>query len=200
MEEPNSEIRFETLFRQAISGDDQDRAILLELFRNYLRQIAAGSMTPDVGGKLSVSDLVQSAIIEANRDFKTCQATNQAEFKAWIRKILMNDMLNRYRDLRRQKRDIRREQLMGSKLEIVDEVTGGPVNEVIRQEDEKRLMSALAQLPPDRRELIELRNRDGLSFAEIAERQQKSPDAVRMNWNRAIESLSKIIGYRSSDD
>lgn len=198
MEERN-ESQFENLFRQARTGNEQDRAKLLESFRDYLRNIAARTLTPEVGGKLSVSDLVQSAIIEAHRDFETCEATNHIEFKAWIRKILVNDMLNRFRDLRRQKRDIRREQMIGSKLEIEDDLAG-PVNELIQQEDEYRLMNALAQLTSERRKVIELRYRDGLSFVEIAESLEKTPDAVRMIWNRAIDSLSKIIASQRNAD
>ena len=193
MEDGQCEDHFQTMIGKARDGDKTDRAQLLETFRNFLRSAVSRSIGIKPNGKLSVSDLVQSAIIEANQKFDSCRATNRDEFKAWLRKILINDLLNRFRDLRRQKRDVRREMRLDSKLELADD-HDSPINELIQQEDKTRLMEALSKLTPERRQVIELRYRDGLSFVEIAERIGKSPDAVRMTWNRAIESLSKIIG------
>ena len=68
-----------------------------------------------------------------------------------------------------------------------------PDEVAIRKEDESRLLAAMKKLSPQQRELIELRHRDRVSFVEIGERLNKSPDAVRMLWNRAVQALSKII-------
>jgi RNA polymerase sigma-70 factor (ECF subfamily) len=49
----------------------------------------------------------------------------------------------------------------------------------------------LAQLRPQYREVIIMRNLQGLSFEEIAERMERNPGAVRMLWLRAIDRLKQ---------
>jgi RNA polymerase sigma-70 factor (ECF subfamily) len=50
----------------------------------------------------------------------------------------------------------------------------------------------LAQLRPDYRDVIVLRNLQGLSFEEVAERMQRKPGAVRMLWLRAIDKFRQL--------
>ena len=52
-----------------------------------------------------------------------------------------------------------------------------------------QLADVLAALPDDYREVIILRNLEGLSHAEIAQRLNRSPGAVRMLWVRALAAL-----------
>jgi RNA polymerase sigma-70 factor (ECF subfamily) len=47
----------------------------------------------------------------------------------------------------------------------------------------------LAELPPSYREVILLRNLEGLSFDEVAQRMGKTSPAVRQLWTRAIRRL-----------
>ena len=46
-------------------------------------------------------------------------------------------------------------------------------------------------------EVIVLRNLQGLSFDEIADRMERKPGAVRMLWLRAIEKFKQV--YQSND-
>lgn len=189
----SSDNQFENLIREARDGKPEDKAALLESFRDYLRRIAVNALSDATNGKLSASDVVQSAIIEAHRDFEFCKAEKRDEFKSWLRQIILNDILNRFRDLKRAKRDVRREKPIGSKFDL-EAIDADPLSEAVRKEDEERLADALQKLSSERRSVVELKHRDGLSFVEIAHKLDKSPDAIRMIWNRAIESLSKIIG------
>ena len=179
------------LFKVRASGSDEQQAELLESFRDYLRTIARQRLQQDVQGVLSVSDLVQSALIDAQRDFSKCRAENRAEFKAWLRQILLNDIVSRYRHLKRQKRDVRRERPMQGDPVLPSDQT--PSQQVMQDEDERRLLSALDQLDEERRQVVEWRHRDNLTFVEIGRRLERSPDAVRMIWNRAIEQLAKAL-------
>jgi len=73
---------------RAKGGSDDERAALLEIFRQYLRNIASDAIGPQPKAQLSESDLVQSAIIDAYKNFHMCRASNRAEFKAWLRQTL----------------------------------------------------------------------------------------------------------------
>ena len=62
----------------------------------------------------------------------------------------------------------------------------------------------LAKLRPQYRDVIVLRNLQGLSFEEVADRMDRKPGTVRMLWLRAIEKLKQVyepdrLGSNSSD-
>ena len=54
------------------------------------------------------------------------------------------------------------------------------------------LADQLSHLPPHYRDVIVLRNLQGLSFEEVADRMERKPGAVRMLWLRAIEKFKQV--------
>jgi RNA polymerase sigma-70 factor (ECF subfamily) len=52
----------------------------------------------------------------------------------------------------------------------------------------------LGQLPDDHREVIILRHLEGLTFAEVAARLDKSTDSVKKLWARALARLRRLLG------
>ena len=61
------------------------------------------------------------------------------------------------------------------------------------QEEAGAVADAIAATPDDYRRVIELRNRDNRTFQEIGRAMDRSPDAARMLWFRAIESLRREL-------
>jgi RNA polymerase sigma-70 factor (ECF subfamily) len=55
------------------------------------------------------------------------------------------------------------------------------------------LAEVLAHLPQDYRNVIILRNLEGLAHEQIADRMGRSVGAVRMLWVRALERLRKEL-------
>ena len=55
------------------------------------------------------------------------------------------------------------------------------------------LADQLARLPKSQREVIILRNLEGLSFEEVAQRLKRSPGAVRVLWLRALDRLRQLL-------
>ena len=51
------------------------------------------------------------------------------------------------------------------------------------------MRAALQGLSDEHRQVLRLRNWDGLSFAEIGGRLNRSEDAARKLWSRAVEKL-----------
>ena len=186
-------LSFAKKLNDARNGSSEQQADLLDSFRDYLRQLAAKTISSDnANGQLSASDLVQSAIIDACKGFARCRAANEEEFKSWLRQIMMNDILDRYRFLRCQKRDVGLEQTLESNRLLAPE-DKSPVAEAQRKEDELRLLSAISTLREDYQTIIRMRHQDKLSFAEISKSMERTPNAVRMLWNRAVEALSKKL-------
>ena len=56
------------------------------------------------------------------------------------------------------------------------------------------LAEALSRLPEDYREVIVLRNLEGLSHEEVAARMGRGIGAVRMLWLRALSRLRRELG------
>jgi RNA polymerase sigma-70 factor (ECF subfamily) len=64
-----------------------------------------------------------------------------------------------------------------------------PSSHAQRHEQVILLADQLAELPESYREVLILRNVEGLSFKEVAEHMNRSHGAVRMLWFRAIQKL-----------
>jgi RNA polymerase sigma factor (sigma-70 family) len=69
--------------------------------------------------------------------------------------------------------------------------------EVIRADDCRRMLVALASLPGRRREVLVLRYYLGLSEAEIAATLEISPGAVKSSASRGLAALAKKLGEQS---
>jgi RNA polymerase sigma-70 factor (ECF subfamily) len=59
------------------------------------------------------------------------------------------------------------------------------------------LADALDALPVDYREVIILHHVEGLSFAEVARRMDRSQDGVKKLWVRGLARLRKTMGDTS---
>src|SRR5205807_1438647 len=68
-----------------------------------------------------------------------------------------------------------------------------PSRQAVRREQEVILAEVLARLPEDYREVIILRNLEGLTHEEVARRMQRNSGAVRMLWVRALARLREEL-------
>jgi RNA polymerase sigma-70 factor (ECF subfamily) len=68
-----------------------------------------------------------------------------------------------------------------------------PSGEAMEHEQDQALQAALGRLPEDYRRVIALRHQEDLSFEEIGRLLQRSPDAARKLWARAIERLQEEL-------
>jgi RNA polymerase sigma-70 factor (ECF subfamily) len=64
-----------------------------------------------------------------------------------------------------------------------------PSAQAERRELAALVADQLARLPPHYRDVIVLRNLEGLAFEEVAQRMGRSPGAVRILWLRALNQL-----------
>ena len=154
---------------------------------------------------LDASDLAQETLLEAQRDFGHFAGQTERELVAWLRSILVRNLVDQVRRQRAQKRGCARHQslealLERSSLSVHQALATGissPSSQATRREHAVLLADALAGLPNDYREVVVLRHLDGLKFEEIAERMDRSVGAVRMLWTRALEKLHRILEQES---
>jgi RNA polymerase sigma-70 factor (ECF subfamily) len=174
---------------------------VLETFRAYLHLVADREMDPDLKAKGGASDLVQETFLEAQRDFAQFHGTSVEELRAWLRRLLLNNVANFTRQYRqRAKRLVEREvplEAGGSSHErgagLAADISS-PSGQAVAREQAEALAQAMDRLPPDYRQVLALRHEQQLTFEEIGQQMQRTANAARMLWLRAVERLQKEMG------
>ncbi len=197
------------LLARAKHNDQADLDRLFASCRNYLTIVARAQVESWLQAKVDASDLIQQTLLEAYRDFAHFRGTTEAEWLAWLRRILSHNAANFVRQYRgTEKRQARREIALagpgdssaaGRLLEPADRGES-PSAELLRKERELLMADALAQLSPDHREVIMLRNLQRLPFQEVAERMGRTRPATQMLWMRAIQKLQEVLGAMGGED
>lgn len=187
----------------ARAGDENAVGSLLEHYRNYLRVLARVEIGRRLQAKLDASDLVQETFTEAHRNFSHFRGQQEPQFLAWLRQILAAKAANLVRHyLGTQGRDVRLEQELDVGLDHTSRVLGqqlaasitSPSQEAAQREQAVLLANALGRLSDDYREVILLRNLEGLTFPEVARRMERSQDSVEKLWLRALARLRHVFG------
>jgi RNA polymerase sigma-70 factor (ECF subfamily) len=185
----------------ARAGSREALGQVLETFRGYLLLVADRELDPDLRAKGGASDLVQDTFLEAQRDFGQFHGGSVDELRAWLRRLLLNNVANFTRQYReRAKRDVGREiplEAGGSSHERgagLAANTLSPSGEALAQEQAETLARAMQRLPPDYRRVLALRHEDHLTFEQIGQQMARTANAARMLWLRAVERLQKEMG------
>ncbi len=173
---------------------------LLLYYRPWLHLLARLEIDGRFQGKFDASDIVQQTLLEACRDLPKFRGGTEAELLAWLRQVLAHVLGHEFRRYAgTQQRDIGREVSLEQSLAQSSQRLGdmlaasgsSPSQQAIRHEQGVALANVLARLPADHREVIVLRNLEGLSHEEVAQRMDRSVGAVRMLWVRALAGLRK---------
>ena len=192
------------LLAQARKGDADCLGALLELYRNYLHLLARTQIDLHLQGRASPSDVVQEAFTQACANFGQFRGGSEQELLAWLRRILVNTLAGVVeKQVKARKRDVRREvsvQKMVRDLEDSSAAFDGalvsphssPSAQAERRELAALVANQLAQLPANYREVIVLRNLEGLPFEEVARRMGRTAGAVRILWLRALDRLRQM--------
>lgn len=183
---------------RARHGSPEALGHVLEFCRRYLLQIANSELDSHLQAKLGASDVVQETFLEAQRIFDRFQGDSPDELRAWLRAILLNKMADQDRHYRgTAKRNLGKEVVLGtSDMGPVEPLvpTPTPSNVLMQQERAVALTAALERLPAHYRQVIVWRQIEDLSFEEMASRLDRSVDAVRKLWWRAIQQLQVELG------
>jgi RNA polymerase sigma-70 factor (ECF subfamily) len=195
----------ETLLRLARNGDGPALGTLLELYRAYLLLLARLQVGRRIQGKVDPADLVQETFLAAHRAFGRFAGRSEAELVGWLRQILAATFVNVLRRyLGTQARDVRLERDLAAELDCSSRVLDGallargssPSQRAAAREQAVLLADALERLPDDYREVIILRHLEGLPFAEVARRMDRSTDGVKKLWPRALAGLRLLMGEK----
>lgn len=183
--------------RAARDGSRDAMGKLLEACRAYLLLVANRELDEDLRSKGGASDLVQETFLHGHQNFARFKGDTEAELLAWLRCILLNNLANFNRRYRQTaKRRLGSEVPLdsagrGDKGEtVLASFTPPPSWNAVVREEAEALEQAMNRLPADYARIIRLVHRENLSFAEAAQAMNRSTDAVRRLWGRAVELLA----------
>lgn len=197
MSQVSDSMTIEGLLTAAREGDAAQKEMLFQTCRSYLNLLARAQVHGWMQAKVDASDLVQLTLLEAHRDFDRFAGRSEAEWLAWLRRILAHntaDVVRHYggTDKRQARREVRFADRADDSQGGAPEPAGReptPSQQLVCRDRQLQLAAAVDALPPDYREVVVLRNLERLSFDQVAERMGRSRAAVQMLWGRAIKKL-----------
>jgi RNA polymerase sigma-70 factor (ECF subfamily) len=196
-------IGFPKLLLEQAKESATARGQLLSVYERYLHLLARLQIGRRLQGKVDPADVVQETFLEAHRQFPMFRGTTEAELTVWLRKILAGQIaltVRRYAGTKA--RDIHLER------ELVDDLnrssaaldrglvaaTSTPSLKASRREQALLLADALDRIAENYREVIILRNLEGLSFADVASRTGRTEASVQKLYVRGLAALKSAMG------
>lgn len=188
---------WEQLLHDARAGEPLALNELIETWRTYLFFVAESEISSDLRQKVGVSDLVQSACLDVFLRFEDFRGKTVDEWRGWLKRLMLRDLQDaRRRFVSTQRRDVRRERSLERAewpLEGFSDARPSPNDRLIADEESAALRMALVKLPEDYRLVLRLRNWEGLTFAEVGRRMNRTEEASRKLWSRAILRLQQEL-------
>src|SRR5262249_26544270 len=150
---------------------------ILERYRAYLDCLTYIQVDPRLWRRFGWSDVVNQTLLEAYRDLAKLQALDEADRNHLLRRMLLNNLLDRIEHERAEMRDYRREAsldeaLAGSSCNLQKWLAAdaaGPEGRADAVERGALLADALGRLPQREREALILQKYHGWTLAQIAE-------------------------------
>lgn len=180
----------------------------VETYTEYLRLLARVHLAPQLRGKMDASDAVQQTILQAHACRDQFRGRTEDEWVGWLRTILANVLTAALRAYGRQARDVGRERPLDTGLEAsasrielwLAAEQSSPSQRASRHEQLVRLAVALARLPADQREAVELHHLGGYKIAEVGELMGRSRAAAMGLVFRGLQRLRELLGDEVRDD
>jgi RNA polymerase sigma-70 factor (ECF subfamily) len=192
----------EFLLGMAKSGDGAALGRLLERYRNYMGLLVRLQVGRRLRTKVDIEDLLQEIWLEIHRKISLFRGGSEREFLTWVRRVIGAILANQVRHYLGTKcRDLRLERALADDLDqssralndglVASQST--PSQQAVRREQAVILADALQNLPEDYREVIILRQLEGLSFPDVARRMSRTEDSVKNVWLRALARLRRTL-------
>jgi RNA polymerase sigma-70 factor, ECF subfamily len=167
-----------------------------ELVTNYSSKIYAllVRLTED---EEEARDLTQDTFLSALRAIKNFRG--EADLKTWLYRIAVNESRNRFRWWKRRNRnsiislDADNSFSQTPLSETISDTAMNPEAETLQRERERALRKALNELPTNFREVIVLRDIEGLSYEEVATALETNVGTVKSRIARGREELRKKL-------
>ena len=183
-----------TLLRRVRQGEPEALDALYERVAGRLLAFIRLRLGRTLRAQLESRDILQATFLKSFEHLGEFEKSDTSSLMAWLARIAENEIRDRADYHTRQRRDARVEVPLDTAHEGVAARMRSALTQVILDERAERLEEALEALDAHYREIIILRSLEELSFPEIGRRLQKSEDACRMLYARAMAALTLRMG------
>ena len=187
------------LLQRAQAGDPQAFEQLFARYRAYLRQVVALRLDPRLRARVDPSDVVQETHLEAFQRLADYLERRPMPFRLWLHRTAC-ERLGKVREhhLEAGRRAVAREVALPdhSSVEFAQRVLAAgstPSEKLARREVVQRVGQAVARLAEPDREILLMRDFEGLSYQEVACLLDIDPAAARKRYGRALLRLRKLL-------
>ncbi len=179
-------------------GDTAALRCLLERYRNYMRLLIRLQVAPRVLCKLDIESLLEEIWREIHKKTALFRGASEGEFLRWLRRVMGKVLADQARhDSGGKCLDLRDERALIDELDrsssILDKNWAASRSSASQQEARRDLAvllaDALQELPDDHREVIILRQLEGLRFPDVACRLGQTEESVKSAWVHALVRL-----------
>lgn len=178
------------LLVKARDGDAAAREALLDRLRPRLVLWASARLGAKLRGECEPEDVAQDVLLAVHKRLDDFKGSDRRAFLGWMFTVAENrirDLADRVGAGKRQRADVPRR----------DQTT--PSQAVAREEMARRLAEAVARLDAPHREVIQMRRFQEMEVPEIAKALDRSENAVRILYCRAIAALREEMKQGSGD-
>jgi RNA polymerase sigma-70 factor (ECF subfamily) len=172
--------RTQSDLRAALGGDDEARGELLERLRPRLVLWAASRLSPELRRHHEPEDVAQEILLAVHRSLDSFEDRGKRAFHGWLFRIAEN----RIRDLATREGAQKRQPVA-----ILPFTQTSPSVAAVRAESFRLLHEAIATLSASHQAVIRLLRFEERSVEEAARLLERSENAVRILYCRALKAL-----------
>src|ERR1700730_15595611 len=189
----------QSLLQKASLGDRQAFEDLFAHHRPALRRSVELRLDAKLRARVDPSDVVQETQLEAFQRLPDYLERRPMPFRLWLRKTAYERLLKVQRHhLKTARRTVSREIPLPehSSILLADQLLADgptPSQQIAKGELAQRLRGALMQLPAPQREVLLMRNFEGLSYQEVACILDIDPATARKRYGRALLQLRHLL-------
>lgn len=185
------ETEFSELLRRAKLGDAAALSELHARYERLVRSVVRRQLGPELRRRTDSIDLTQSVFEDVLRELPAFEDRGEGAFRHWITLKAENKVKDAWRRKLRPEGGVRERGIESGD----EEPAGGdpgPATQAGDADEVGRLREVLATLTNEQREVIALRDEEGLAWAEVAARLGlDDEDAARMRYSRALNALRR---------
>jgi RNA polymerase sigma-70 factor, ECF subfamily len=185
------------LLRRWHAGDRAALEALLQRDLPWITEHVSRRLGDVLRRRGDTQDFLHDAVVEVLNYTPRFLAGGRDQFRRLMAQIIENLLRDQRDFFSRKRRDLQRESPLPSDsvllLDPNERQITRPSEVAQRHEEEAWLRLAMELLEPEDREVILLRQWDGLAWAEIGDRMGLAEDAARMRFQRALPRLSAKV-------
>ena len=178
------------LLREARGGSNEALGTLFELCGEKLLALIRIRLGPTLRREVESQDLLQQTLLKAFRKIEQFEGSGRDSLMGWLATIAWNEIRDQADYYQRLRRDARLRQTWVSGFDPAARQLHTEVSRIALNEETRLLVAAMDRLTESHREVIVLRRFEELSFREIGQRLDRTPEAARKLFARAMSTLT----------